>query len=133
MKQTSFEPGVAPGREVAVGLGALAGDERHVAERLDVVDDRRQPEQAALGGERRARRDLAAQPLQAGEQRGLLADDVGARALDDRDVEREAGAEDVVAEQARRPCAWRMASSSAGLESGYSERVSTKPCAAPTA
>ena len=29
--------------------------------------------------------------------------------------------------------AWAIAASSAGLERGYSERVSTNPCAAPTA
>ncbi len=87
-------------REVAIGLGAGACDERHVAERLDVVDDRRQAEQAALRRERRTRRDLPAQALQAREQRGLLADDVRAGAFDDRDVEREPGAEDVVAERA---------------------------------
>ena len=79
----------------------MAGDERDVAERLDVVDDRRQAVHAALGGERRAGGDGAAQPLQAAQQGGLLADDVGAGALDDGHVEGEAGAEDVLAEQAR--------------------------------
>ena len=69
--------------EVAVGLGAARGDEGHVRQRLDVVDDGRQPVEPALGGERRARGDRAAQPVQAGEQRRLLPDDVGARALDD--------------------------------------------------
>jgi hypothetical protein len=56
--------------------------------------------QPALGGERRPRGDRAAQALQAGEQRRLLADDVGARALDDRDVEREVAAEHARAEHA---------------------------------
>ena len=109
----------------------MARDERDVAERLDVVDDGRQAVDAALGGERRAGGDGAAQALQAGEQRGLLADDVGAGALDDGDVEakprrgcpRRAGLS--------RACA--IAASSAGLERGYSERVRTKPWSAPTA
>ena len=42
------------------------------------------PRSAGNGG---PRGDGAAQPLQAAQQRGLLADDVGAGALDDRDVE----------------------------------------------
>ena len=59
--------------------------------------------QATLGGKRRARGDRAAQPLQAREQRRLLADDVRARAFEDRHVEREARAEDGAAEQAGAP------------------------------
>ena len=59
--------------------------------------------QPALGRERRSRRHRAAQPLQAGEQRRLLADDVGARALDDRHVEGEVRAEHRAPEQARPP------------------------------
>ena len=38
-----------------------------------------------------------------------------------------------VAQPSRRRAPARAAASSAGLDSGYSERVSTKPCAAPTA
>ena len=89
--------------------------------------------QPALGGKRRPRGDRPAQALQAGEQRRLLADDVGARALDDRDVEGEAAAVDVVAEVAVAVRLRATAASSAGFERGYSERVSTKPWSAPTA
>ena len=78
----------------------MRGDERHVAERLDVVDDGRHAVQAGLRRERRARGDGPAQALKACEQRGLLADDVGAGALDHGDVEGEARPADVLAEPA---------------------------------
>ena len=113
--------GRAVGAEGAVGVGAAGGDEGDVAERLDVVDDGRHAVDAALGRERRARRDRAAQALQAGEQRRLLADDVGAGALDDGHVEGEAAAEDVGAEQALL-AGPRGRGLERGLESGYSER-----------
>ena len=92
----------------------MARDERDVAERLDVVDDGRQAVDAALGGERRARGDGAAQALEAGQQRGLLADDVGAGALDDGDVEAKP---EPRMSSPRRPsaCAWTIASLQRGL------------------
>ena len=125
--------GRAVGAERRVERRARARHERDVAQRLDVVDDRRQAVQPALGGKRRPRGDRPAQALQAGEQRRLLADDVGARAFDDRDVEGEVRCRGRRRRAWPSRCAWATAASSAGLERGYSERVSTKPWSAPTA
>ena len=77
-------------------------DLRHVEERLDVVLDGRLAEQPDLGRERRLVPRLAAIALDRLEQRRLLAADIRAGADAQLDVEGEAGAEDVVAEQARR-------------------------------
>ena len=91
--------------ERLVGLGAVQGDEGDVAERLDVVDDGRLAVVAALGRERRARRDRAAEALQRRQQRGLLADHVRAGALHDLDLEvaeLAAGALDRLAQGRRR-------------------------------
>jgi hypothetical protein len=85
LKQTILLPGVA-------------------GERLGVVDDRREPVEAADGRERRPRRDRAAQALDTGQQRRLLTDDVGAGALEHRDVEGEAAAVDAIAEEAASMC-----------------------------
>ena len=89
--------------ERRVGLGAVQRDERDVAERLDVVDDASaapwKPRSAGNGGRAET---VPRRPCERREQRRLLADDVRAGALDDRDVEGEAAAVDVVAES-RRP------------------------------
>ena len=87
------------GAQVAEGCSALRGDKGNVAERLNVVDDGWLLVDAALSRERRAGRDGAAQPLQAGQQRSLFANDVRAGAFNDRHVEAEVAAENVVAEQ----------------------------------
>ena len=65
------------------------------------MHDGRESVEPALGRERRARRHRAAEPVQAGEQRRLLPHDVRPRAVDDAHVEREPGAQDVLAEQPR--------------------------------
>ncbi len=62
-------------------------DVRHVDERLDVVHDRRLPEQADLDRERRLVARLAAVALDRLEERGLLAADVGAGADAQLDVD----------------------------------------------
>ena len=72
----------------------------HVHERLDVVDTGRLAEQALLDGERRLVARLAALALDRVEQRGLLAADVRAGAAPQLDVEGEALAHHVVAEEA---------------------------------
>ena len=74
------------------------------------------PRSAGNGGRAET---VPAQPLQARQQRRLLADDVGAGALDDRDVEGEAAAEDVLAEQALP----RARASTAVVERGLRARV----------
>ena len=92
-------------------LGADPGELRsaaqdhveHVDERLDVVDHGRLGEQPGDDRERRLVPRLAALALDRVEDRGLLAADVGARALADLDVEREPLAEDVLAEEPAEP------------------------------
>ena len=64
----------------------------HRGDRLDVVDHGRAGVEARDGGERRLEARLAATALEAVEQRGLLATDVGAGAGVHGDVEVEAGA-----------------------------------------
>ena len=81
-------------------LGAVLDDARHRGDRLDVVDDRRAGVETGDRGERRAQPRLAATALEALEQRGLLAADVGAGAGVHDDVEVVAGAVDVLAEVA---------------------------------
>ena len=81
-------------------LGAVLDDARHRRDRLDVVDDGRAGVEAGDRGERRAQAGLAAATLEALEQRGLLATDVGAGAGVHDDVEVVAGAVDVLAEVA---------------------------------
>ena len=104
-----------------------------VGQRLDVVDHGRAPVDPALGGERRPRRDGPAQALQAREQRGLLADHVGAGALHDvtsksNPVPRMSLAEPAVGvgllDRRVERSAW-----TAGTPSG----MSMNPCSAPTA
>ena len=76
---------------------ALGDEERHVDERLDVVDRRRLPEEPDLDGEGGLVPRLAALALDRVEERRLLAADVGARAAPDLDVEPEAVAQHVAA------------------------------------
>ena len=87
------------GAELLEPLGAVADDRRQVGDRLDVVDDRGSAVEAGDRGERRLETRLAAAALERVEQRRLLAADVGARTRVDHDVEVEARAEDVLAEE----------------------------------
>src|SRR4051812_4874430 len=98
--------------EDAVALGLLGAhrsepvrtvldDARHRRDRLHVVDDRRAGVEAGHRRERRPEPRLPAPTLQALEQGGLLAADVGTRSGVDHDVEVVAGAVDVLAEMAR--------------------------------
>ena len=97
----SEEPGA--GRRALAERGervaAVGDDPGQIGHGLDVVDDGRLSVKADGGGKvRRLDAREAALSLEALEQRGLLAADVGARARMDHDVEREARAEDVRAE-----------------------------------
>ena len=82
---TRIVPGLAFEPIAANALGAVADDPRHGGEGLDVVDDRRHVEQAALRGMRRPLLRLAALALERLEQDGLLAEHVGALDRPDRD------------------------------------------------
>ena len=73
----------------------------HGRQGLDVVDDGRHVEQAALGRMRRALLRLAALALERLEQDRLLAEHVGALDRPDRDRDVVPGAEDVEADEAR--------------------------------
>ncbi len=90
------------GPHVGEPLCALAHDERHGGDRLDVVDDRGAGVQAGDGGEGGLEPRLAPSPLEGVQEGGLLAADVGAGTRVHGDVEVEAGAQDVLAEVARR-------------------------------
>ena len=103
-------------------LAAVAQDQRDVDERLDVVDDRRLAEQPDLDRERRLVARLAALALDRLEERRLLAADVGAGAAPELDVEGEARAEDVGAEQAGRARRVDRAARRAPRPRGYSPR-----------
>ena len=93
-------PGRALGPDPGEGLAAVGHDAQDVGQRLDVVDDRRLAEQPDLDRERRLVARLAALALDRLEERRLLAADVGAGAAPELDVEGEARAQDVVAEEA---------------------------------
>ena len=82
-------------------LGAVADDPGHRGDRLDVVDDRRHAEQAALGGMRRPLLGLAALALERLQQDGLLAEHVGALDGPDRDDDVVPGAEGIEPDEAR--------------------------------
>ena len=92
--------GRAVDAELGVLLAAHLHDVRHRRQRLDVVDDGRLRVEALDRGERRPDARHAALALERLEQRGLLAADVRARAAVHDDVAVEAGAEDVLAEEA---------------------------------
>ena len=79
---------------------ALGDDGRDVVPGLDVVDVGGLAPQALLRRERRARPRPAGLAFERGDQRRLFAADEGARALHHFDVEVEAAAQDVLAQQA---------------------------------
>ena len=85
---------------LAYHVGALEDDRRDVGEGLDVVEHAGLAPEARDRRERRARARLAAVALDRGHERGLLAADEGAGAHADLEVEVEAAAHDVLAEQA---------------------------------
>src|SRR5206468_11050734 len=85
-------------------VGAAEHDVRQAGERLDVVDDRRAAEEAVDGRERRLDARVGALPLERLDEPRLLAADVGPCPAVDPDVEVEAGAEDVPAEEPAAPC-----------------------------
>ena len=92
---------VDPGRAHGGERGPAAEQDRQdVDQRLDVVDDGGLAEQSGVDRERRLVARLAAEPLDRVEDRRLFATDVGPGAAEDRDVEAEPGAEDVVADEA---------------------------------
>src|SRR5580658_10515783 len=97
-------PGVPRGADLGVRLSAHVGDVLHVAERLDVVHDRRALVEAE---DRREIRRLDARigplALERLDEAGLLAADVGARAAVDVDLAAVAGPQDVRAGEAGRP------------------------------
>ena len=78
-------------------------DPRRGGEAQNIVDDRRLAEQARDRGQRRLDANLAALPLEAIEQRRLLAADIGAGAEPRFEIERAAGAEHARPEKACRP------------------------------
>ena len=88
----------------AAGLGepgrALGHDGRDVVPGLDVVDVGGLAPQALLRRERRTRPGPSGVAFERGDQRGLFAADERARAFHQLDVEVEAAAQDVVAQQA---------------------------------
>ncbi len=85
---------------VGIGLRTLGKNERHRREREHVVDHGRAAEQALVGGERRLGANDAALALEAFEQRGLLAADIGAGAHADFEFEGMLRAGDLGAEEA---------------------------------
>src|SRR6185503_10253926 len=85
--------------ELGEPLRAVQDDERHVAERLDVVDRRRTVVEALHGGKRRLEARLGALAFERLDERGLFAGFVGARTTVHVDVAVEAAAEDVLAEE----------------------------------
>ncbi len=86
--------------ELGVFVAAHADDVFHMAERLDVVDDGRAHVEAERGGEiRRLDARIRALAFERFDQAGLLAADVGAGAAVDVDLQVEAGAEDVGADE----------------------------------
>ncbi len=98
------------GLGAAALLGAVSGEpvrtfaqnSGQIGEGFDVIDIGGLAEQALDRGKRRARHRHPAAPFNAGDERGLLAANKRPRALLDHEVEREAGAEDVLAQQRQR-------------------------------
>src|SRR5436309_5154539 len=86
------------GPELGEPLGAAPDDVRHIAERLDVVDQRRAAVEALDGGEGGPEARVAALSLQRIEQSGLLTADVGASAAVDDELQTAAAAEDVLSQ-----------------------------------
>ena len=125
--------GRALGADRGERLAALEQDERDVGQRLDVVDDGRLAEQPDLDRERRLVARLAALALDRLEERRLLAADVGAGAAPELDVEGEARAQDVGAEQAGRAGRGDRASRRAPRPPGTRRGCRGSPCDAPVA
>ena len=90
------------GTERREPLGAARHHERHVAQRLDVVHRGRAAPRAGHGRERRLEARLRALAFERFEQRRLFAGFVGAGAAMQVDLAVEAGAQDVLAEEAGR-------------------------------
>ena len=88
------------GADAREPLGATVDDERHVGQRLDVVDRRRHPEDALLGGERRLHARIGALAFERLHQGRLLAADVRASTGVHDQVGREVRAQDVLAQVA---------------------------------
>ena len=86
--------------EIEERVAAVADDPRHRGERLGVVDRRRLAVETEARRERRLEARLALLAFERLEERRLLAADVRAVAVMVEEMEAEAGAEDVVAEQA---------------------------------
>ncbi len=91
-------PARPPHAVVGIGLGPFGEHEGHCRERQHVVDDRRPPEQPDVRRQRRLGPDDPALALEAVEERGLLAADVGPRAHPYLEPERPSRAADVAAE-----------------------------------
>ena len=115
-------PGRALGARLRVRRPGVGHDVEDVEERLDVVHDRRLAEEPDLDRERRLVARLAAIALDRLEERRLLAAHVRAGADAQLDVEREARAHHVVAEQAVR-ARTSNAFSSRACATGYSART----------
>jgi hypothetical protein len=96
---------------VAVPGAAVEGDQTGLGQGLDVVHHRRLAQVAAGDREGRADARPARLAFQRFDQGGFLAADIGAGAEVDLDVEVEALAEDVFAQQAG-PAPWASADSS---------------------
>src|ERR1700722_3154321 len=96
-------PGTLLGSERLEPLAAARDDVRHVAERLNVVDDSRLTVETLDCGKRRLEPRLTAEPFERLDERRLLAADVCAGTAVHDDVAVEAAAEDVLADVARRP------------------------------
>ena len=116
-------PPLLAGADAPEPIGAELDDHRHVGEGLDVVDDGRLTPQAAFGGIGRPHARLAALAFDRVDQRRLLAADEGAGAEADFQVEVEARAEDVLAQQAVAAALRRCAFSIRLIASGYSART----------
>ena len=121
------------GAERLEPVGALLDDQRDVAERLDVVDQRRPLVEALVRGERGLQARVAALALERVEQRRLLAADVGALAAVHPQLEREVRAEDALADVALLPSPPRPPSRGSSACSSYSPRMKMNARFAPAA
>src|SRR2546428_8129298 len=91
--------GGAGGAHRRKALAALLDNQEDVDERLNIVDDGRLTEQAELSRERRLVPRFAAVPLDRVEKRRFFAADVGAGAASDLDVQPNALAGNVAAQE----------------------------------
>src|SRR5207248_3656612 len=95
-----LRPGALLRADRAEPVRAAQHDVRHAGERLDVVDDGRAAEEPVGGRKGRLDARVAALALERLDEARLLAADVGAGAAVDPDLEVEAGAEEVLDEEA---------------------------------